>query len=177
MTAQFKPTSYNSVSPYLIVNGARATIDFLKGVFGAVELRQYPDRSGRLMHAEVRIDDTVIMLADPSHQIGHLSQPTSTSMSVMSMKSIGRLWRQEPHRCRNRSKSRTRTSEEESRILEARLGGSPRRSSSVMSTLIGGALRPKECRGNGLPGHRSPPRQRLGVDVQSLNQRCSGWAG
>ena len=65
MTAQFKPTNYTSVSPYLIVNGARATIDFLKEVFGAVELRQFPDRSGRLMHAEVRIDDTVIMLADP----------------------------------------------------------------------------------------------------------------
>jgi PhnB protein len=59
-----KPDGYSSVSPYLIVAGAAATIDFLKAVFGAVELRRFPDPSGKLMHAEVRIDDTVIMLAD-----------------------------------------------------------------------------------------------------------------
>ncbi|HEX9985750.1 MAG TPA: VOC family protein [Thermoanaerobaculia bacterium] len=59
-----KPTSYNTASPYLIVNGASATIEFLKSVFGAVELRRYPGEDGRLMHAEVRLDDTVIMLAD-----------------------------------------------------------------------------------------------------------------
>ena len=65
MNAQYKPTNYSTVSPYLIVNGAGATIDFLKRVFGAIELRRFPDESGKLVHAEVRIDDTVIMLADP----------------------------------------------------------------------------------------------------------------
>jgi uncharacterized glyoxalase superfamily protein PhnB len=60
----FKPDGYNSVSPYLVVDGAAATIAFLQRAFGAVELRRYPDPSGRLMHAEVRIDDTVVMLAD-----------------------------------------------------------------------------------------------------------------
>lgn len=64
MNSQYKPSNYSTVSPYLIVNGAAATIDFLKEVFGAVELRRFPDESGKLMHAEVRIDDTVIMLAD-----------------------------------------------------------------------------------------------------------------
>jgi PhnB protein len=66
MNVKYKPTDYSTVSPYLIVNGAGATIDFLKGVFGAIELRRFPDESGKLMHAEVRIDDTVIMLADPA---------------------------------------------------------------------------------------------------------------
>jgi uncharacterized glyoxalase superfamily protein PhnB len=66
MESQYKPANYSTVSPYLIVNGADATIDFLKRVFGAVELRRFPDESGKLMHAEVRIDDTVIMLADPA---------------------------------------------------------------------------------------------------------------
>jgi PhnB protein len=66
MESQYKPVNYSTVSPYLIVNGADATIDFLKRVFGAVELRRFPDESGKLMHAEVRIDDTVIMLADPA---------------------------------------------------------------------------------------------------------------
>lgn len=64
MGVVFKPDSYTTVSPYLIVDGASATIDFLVNVFGAVELRRFPDDAGRLMHAEVRIDDTVLMVAD-----------------------------------------------------------------------------------------------------------------
>jgi len=64
MTPSYKPDNYSSVSPYLIVDGAARTIDFLVAVFDAEELRRFPDGDGRLMHAEVRIDDTVIMLAD-----------------------------------------------------------------------------------------------------------------
>lgn len=64
MNRSYKPDSYNSVSPYLIVSGADATIDFLEAVFGAVELRRFPGEAGKIMHAEVRIDDTVVMLAD-----------------------------------------------------------------------------------------------------------------
>jgi PhnB protein len=64
MTTSYKPTDYSTVSPYLIVAGASATIDFLKQVFGATELRRFPDPSGKLMHAEVRIGDTVVMIAD-----------------------------------------------------------------------------------------------------------------
>jgi PhnB protein len=64
MDDTFKPGGYNSVSPYLIVDGASRTIDFLTTVFGAVELRKFPDEKGKLLHAEVRIDDTVVMLAD-----------------------------------------------------------------------------------------------------------------
>ena len=61
-----KPASYSTVSPYLVVNGADATIQFLKRVFDAVEVRRFPNEAGKLMHAEVRIDDTVVMLADPA---------------------------------------------------------------------------------------------------------------
>lgn len=64
--SQYKPDTYSTVSPYLIVNGADATIGFLKRVFGAMELRRFPDDAGKLMHAEVRIEDTVLMLADPA---------------------------------------------------------------------------------------------------------------
>jgi PhnB protein len=60
----YKPDNYSTVSPYLIVDGASSTIDFLKSVFGAVELRRFPGAGGKLMHAEVRIDDTVVMIAD-----------------------------------------------------------------------------------------------------------------
>lgn len=64
MNTSYKPENYNSVSPYLIVDGASATIDFLKTVFDAVELRRFPGDAGQVMHAEVRLDDTVLMIAD-----------------------------------------------------------------------------------------------------------------
>lgn len=64
MDVPHKPRGYTTVSPYLVVDGADGSIDFLRRVFGAVELRRFPDDEGRLMHAEVRLDDTVIMLAD-----------------------------------------------------------------------------------------------------------------
>lgn len=65
MATGYKPDGYNSASPYLIVKDAAATIAFLKEVFGGEELRRFsaPD-NGRIMHAEVRIGDSVVMLAD-----------------------------------------------------------------------------------------------------------------
>ena len=66
MKPVYKPDDYSTVSPYLIVNGAEATIEFLKQVFDARELRRFPDPFGKLMHAEVSIEDSVIMLADPA---------------------------------------------------------------------------------------------------------------
>jgi PhnB protein len=64
MPATAKPEGYSTVSPYLIVPGAQQVIDFLKKAFGARELRRYDMPDGSIMHAEVRIDDTVIMLGD-----------------------------------------------------------------------------------------------------------------
>jgi PhnB protein len=64
----FKPPGQNSVSPYLVVTDAAATIKFLQAVFDAAVLRTFPDAQGRLRHAEVRIDDTVVMLADAAPQ-------------------------------------------------------------------------------------------------------------
>jgi PhnB protein len=66
MSTSYKPDHYTSVSPYLMVDGASATIQFLVKVFGATELRRFPDASGKLSHAEVRLDDSIIMLADRS---------------------------------------------------------------------------------------------------------------
>jgi uncharacterized glyoxalase superfamily protein PhnB len=64
MNIRWKPEGYASVSPYLMAAGAQRVIDFLKQAFGAAELRRYDMPDGSIMHAEVRIDDTVIMLAD-----------------------------------------------------------------------------------------------------------------
>ena len=64
MNTSHKPTGYSSVSPYLVIDGAARTIEFLRQTFDAVPLRQHPRPDGRLQHAEVRIEDTVIMLGD-----------------------------------------------------------------------------------------------------------------
>lgn len=64
MPTAFKPEGYTSVAPYLVVDGAARTIDFLQRAFDAAELRRFADASGKLMHAEVRIGDTVVMIAD-----------------------------------------------------------------------------------------------------------------
>lgn len=64
MPASFKPLGYTSVSPYLIVDGAGGTIEFLQRAFGAAEVRRHAHEDGKVMHAEVRIDDTIVMVAD-----------------------------------------------------------------------------------------------------------------
>jgi PhnB protein len=61
----FKPEDYTSAAPYLIVDGASRTIEFLVRVFDAIPLRRIARPDHSVMHAEVRIDDTVIMLGDP----------------------------------------------------------------------------------------------------------------
>jgi PhnB protein len=68
MKNQFKPTGYNSVSPYFIVNGAQKFIDLLKVIFDAKELRRYDMPDGSIMHVEIQIDDSVIMLGDASEK-------------------------------------------------------------------------------------------------------------
>lgn len=63
-TRAFKPRGYSSASPYLIVDGADKTIAFLAEVFGAEAVQRVPSPAGTVMHAEVRLDDSIIMLAD-----------------------------------------------------------------------------------------------------------------
>ena len=64
MPVAYKPEGYTSVAPYLVVDGAVRTINFLVRVFGATELRRINTPDGRVRHAEVRLDDTVVMVAD-----------------------------------------------------------------------------------------------------------------
>ncbi|MGQ0568371.1 MAG: VOC family protein [Armatimonadota bacterium] len=64
MNRLYKPEGCSSVSAYVMANGAHRVIDFLKKAFDAEELRRYDNPDGSIMHAEVRIDDTVVMIAD-----------------------------------------------------------------------------------------------------------------
>lgn len=64
MTTTWKPENYNSVSVYIVADNAQRVIDFLKKTFDAAEVRRFDNADGTIMHAEVRIDDTVVMIAD-----------------------------------------------------------------------------------------------------------------
>ncbi len=64
------PDGYHSVTPYLIVDGAVRAIDFYKRVFGATELMRMPGPGGKVGHAEIKIGDSPIMLADEHPEMG-----------------------------------------------------------------------------------------------------------
>ena len=58
------PPGFHSITPHLSVIGAAAFIDFLKKAFNAVEIARSPGPGGKLMHASVRIGDSMLMFAD-----------------------------------------------------------------------------------------------------------------
>jgi len=58
------PEGYHTLTPYLVVSGAGRAIDFYKQAFGATELMRMPGPGGRIMHAEIQIGDSRLMLAD-----------------------------------------------------------------------------------------------------------------
>ena len=58
------PAGYASVTPYLIVHGAAKAIDFYQRAFGAVELFRLDGPDGTLAHAEIKIGNSPVMLAD-----------------------------------------------------------------------------------------------------------------
>jgi PhnB protein len=58
------PDGYHSVTPYLIVKGAAQAIEFYKKAFGATELMRFPGPNNTVAHAEIKIGDSPVMLAD-----------------------------------------------------------------------------------------------------------------
>jgi PhnB protein len=78
------PEGYHSATPYLIVNGAAEAIDFYGRAFGAVELLRMADPKGTIAHAEIKIGDSVIMLADENPNVGYRG-PRSLGGSTVSI--------------------------------------------------------------------------------------------
>jgi len=70
MPVQFQPEGYHSVTPYIIVEGANAAIEFYAANFGASEVMRIPGPEGKVMHAEIQIGDSRVMLADPCPEMG-----------------------------------------------------------------------------------------------------------
>ena len=57
------PDGYHTVTPYLIINGAAAALEFYKKAFGATESLRMPGPNGKVGHAEIRIGDSIIMVS------------------------------------------------------------------------------------------------------------------
>lgn len=77
------PEGYHSVTPYLIVKGAAQAIDFYKKAFGATELMRFPGPNGTVAHAEIKIGDSPIMLADEGQ--GNYRSPEAFGGSPISL--------------------------------------------------------------------------------------------
>ena len=70
------PEGYHSVTPYLSIKGAAAAIDFYKQVFGATELFRMGGPDGKIGHAEIKIGNSPIMLADEFPEMEFVSPKT-----------------------------------------------------------------------------------------------------
>lgn len=78
------PDAYRTATPYIIVNGAARAIDFYKAAFDATERVRLADSNGKVMHAEIRIGDAQLMLADEFPEMGYRS-PESLGGSPVSL--------------------------------------------------------------------------------------------
>jgi PhnB protein len=78
------PEGYHSVTPYLIVRGAAKAIEFYTKAFGAVELFRFPAPDGKIGHAEIKVGDSPIMLADEYPDMGY-NGPQSLGGSPVSL--------------------------------------------------------------------------------------------
>ena len=79
------PAGYHNVTPYLIVRNGAEAIEFYKKAFNAVELMRFPGPGGKIMHAEVKIGDSPVMLADEMPDEGHVGPQTLGGVSVSMM--------------------------------------------------------------------------------------------
>jgi len=76
------PDGYRTATPYLIVKGAAEAIEFYKRAFGATEMLRMADPQGKIHHAEIRIGDSMIMLADEQPAMGYRSPRSIGGSSV-----------------------------------------------------------------------------------------------
>src|ERR1700694_80626 len=78
------PDGYHTATPYLIIGGAADAIEFYKKAFGATELFRFPMPDGKIGHAEIKIGNSPIMLADEFPEMGYKG-PQSLGGSPVSL--------------------------------------------------------------------------------------------
>ena len=74
----YQPAGYRSVAPYLVVRDVPGLVDFLVRVFGGVEVERSTLPDGTVLHAEVRIGDSIVMMGAARGE----SEPTRTALYV-----------------------------------------------------------------------------------------------
>ena len=79
------PDGYHTLTPFLTVKDAARAIEFYKQAFGAEERGVMKGPDGKVMHAELKIGDSIIMLADEFPEFGALSPQTSGGASPKSL--------------------------------------------------------------------------------------------
>jgi len=85
MAVKAVPEGYHTATPYLIIKGAGQAIEYYKKAFGAVEVMRFPMPDGSVGHAEIRIGNSHIMLADEFPDRGCVGPKTlgGTSVSIL----------------------------------------------------------------------------------------------
>ncbi len=78
------PEGYRTVTPYLVARGADRAIEFYKRAFGAKERFRMPGPGGKIMHAEIQVGDSMIMLSDEFPEMGGRS-PQALNGSPVSL--------------------------------------------------------------------------------------------
>jgi len=78
------PEGYHTATPYLVVSGAAKAIEFYKNAFGATELMRMAGPDGRIMHSELKIGDSIIMMGDEDPKRG-IRGPESLGGSPISL--------------------------------------------------------------------------------------------
>lgn len=76
------PEGYHTLTPYLTVRDAARAIEFYKQAFGAEDRGAMKDPSGKIMHAELKIGDSIVMLADEFPEFGSVSPQSGGSTSM-----------------------------------------------------------------------------------------------
>ena len=85
MSTKAIPDGYHSVTPYLVMQDAARAIDFYERAFGATELFRFSTPDGKIGHAEIKVGDSVIMLADEMPDMGYRGPQSlgGTAVSLM----------------------------------------------------------------------------------------------
>ena len=84
MSVQAIPNGYHTLTPFMTVHDAARAIEFYKKAFGATERGVMKGQDGKVMHAELMIGDSIVMLADEFPEFGALS-PQSTGGAGMGL--------------------------------------------------------------------------------------------
>jgi PhnB protein len=85
MSVNALPDGYHTVTPHLVIADASAALDYYARAFGAVELMRMEGTDGKVMHAEIQIGDSRVMLADEFPEMGAVAPPAESSGSAFSL--------------------------------------------------------------------------------------------